>query len=696
MRTKRFGRPGSILGGAVALVAASIAGSPGALAARKAGPPTKASGPARTSSSAPAPAAQTVVIHVWPEDANAPGVAAHTGSTIARRAQLQNFRPVSDARVSELLDRSPDDLERTADALEAAKAAYKEALEENGRLRLDAAQADLQKARDSLLDAAASPDYAALRQVHLYQAIVALNRGDEDAAAAQFRSVAFLAPAMTLDKDLYAPSVQEAFLAAKKSIAGAQRGALRIEVDGARNALVIFDGVPKGNAPKTLTGIPEGEHYLEVRAAGASPQLLAVTVFPAIETPTIVTMRSSGPSLRQAWTHVSAEKGAVALARIVGADRIVLGSVRSTVTGVAAYSIRAAAFDVSLGRRIQVADTSATRDPAASQSRLERLAQQLFRRPASEVAGNGESSYPVLLATRDRFVERDGTLLTVEVGVAQQDHVFDAHGKYVSASKDANPGAGEDGFSHYFEQRAVIHARYGLHDLATLVVDVPIVAKSLTYDDGNGKQKATASGLGDVTFGVDVRLPRYETPRLALLYLATRAKMPTGASATPHFLHQFDRVLLGSGQFDLYAGVGGAVPFGDKTRMGFEFGYTSRLPGRVDWSDRDGNPHYVNVGDEEHVHLDGARTVTRFLAPEIDLDFTHRHATQHYPDPITGDDKAREMYLVNLSLAAHMQLSERQSAGGSFSYPVWGKETKTFFPLDVTGPRLSIYYGLRF
>ncbi|HVO29732.1 MAG TPA: PEGA domain-containing protein, partial [bacterium] len=664
--------------------------APGATPATAKGTP---GAPARIPAAVPQ---QSVAIYVYPDDANAGGMAARTAESIARRAQSEGWKTLNDPRVPELLERSPDDLARTADALSTARAAYKEALEENGRLRLDAAQADLQKSKESLLDAAAAPDYVALRQVHLYLGVVALNLGQQDQAMAQLRSVAFLAPNLALNKDLYAPSILDAFAAAKASLATSAKGALRIEVDGAKNALVIFDGVSRGTAPKTLTDLPEGEHYLEVRAPGASPQLLAVSVFPSMETPTIVTMRSAGASLRQSWARDGAEAGAVALARIVDADRIVLGSVRSTVTGVNAYQVRAAAFDVSLARKIQYAETGATKDPGANEPRLQKLATQLFKKSLTQPSAGSISSYAALLATRDRFLDRDSTLLTAELGYARQDHVFDAHGHYVSGTKDADPGNGERGFKLYTEERMTMHVRYGVKDVIALVVDVPVIAKTLTFRENGADTKATASGLGDVVAGLDIRLPRYESPRLALLYLAARAKLPSGASATPGFIHNYDRLLLGTGQFDLYGGVGGVIAMGDDNRADFEVGYTSRLPGRVNWSDNDGSPHYVNIGDEEHVHVDGARQVTRFFAAEADLDFTHRHATQHLRDPITEEDKAREMYLVNLALTGRMQVSESSEAGISLQHPVWGKITKTLFPVDVTGPHVSAWYSLRF
>jgi len=131
-------------------------------------------------------------------------------------------------------------------------------------------------------------------------------------------------------------------------------------------------------------------------------------------------------------------------------------------------------------------------------------------------------------------------------------------------------------------------------------------------------------------------------------------------------------------------------------RVGFEAGYNARLPDRVNYA-ANGQPAFLNIGDEEHLHLEGSDQVMRWLAPEIALDFTHRHATQKFQDPVTHDDaKAREMYLLNLGLSARAQLSERTEAGATFEHPLWGKITKTLFPLDVTGPRFYAYYGVRF
>lgn len=682
---------------AACFLAASMLLARGAFAAGLDAPtPVAAATPVAAPSQQATPAPlQSAAIYVYADDSNASKIASRATDAFVRRAQTDGWRPVSDPRIPDLLERAPADLVRTADALALARASYKDGLEQNGRLRLDGAEEALLRAKDALLEAAAAPDYNGLRQVHLYLGIVALNQGQPDVAAGQFRSLAFLAPAMVLSRDVFPPSVQEAFASAKRSIATGSKGALRVEVDGVKTATLIFDGVPKGSSPKTLLDLPEGEHYLEVRAPGFIPQLVAVNVLPALETPTIVTLRPAGPSLRSTWMDARGEAGAAALARIVEADRLVLGAVRTTVTGVSPFTVRGAAFDAALARRVQGGDAAVNN--ASADPKLQKLAQLLFRAAPTGGAAAG-ASYAALVAARERFLDRDSTLLTLEAGGAWQDHVFDAHGSLKRATLDA--GGDDFGFKSYVETRAVIHARYGLREQVTLVLDVPLLTRELIYDfdDGNGtrKTKRTASGLGDVVLGADIRLPAYESPLLAMLYLSARVKMPSGQSTTPDFLRHYRKLVMGSGQWDVYGGVGGLLASGN-ARLGFEAGYNARLPDRVNYAGDQGAPQFLNIGDEEHLHLDASDQISRWLAPELFFDFTHRHATQHFQDPVSHDGaKAREMYLANLGAAVRLQISERTEAGAAFQHPVWGRITKTLFPLDVTGPRGWIYYGVRF
>ena len=151
--------------------------------------------------------------------------------------------------------------------------------------------------------------------------------------------------------------------------------------------------------------------------------------------------------------------------------------------------------------------------------------------------------------------------------------------------------------------------------------------------------------------------------------------------------------MIGSGQTDLYAGAGAVIAAGDG-RVSIEAGYNARLPDTVPYFDVNRS---VNPGVEEHLRAEGAFELARWLSIEASGDFTHRHATRYFVDAYSHDlGKAREMMLFSAGAALRAEISERIDAGIVVEQPVWGKSTMTFFPIDVTGPRGSIYYGVRF
>jgi hypothetical protein len=296
----------------------------------------------------------------------------------------------------------------------------------------------------------------------------------------------------------------------------------------------------------------------------------------------------------------------------------------------------------------------------------------------------------------------------LETGAAFQTHQFDGKGRYVAADRYARiPYGQEPGFNQYYESRTVLRMRYGLRDRTTIVIDVPFFTKNLVYDvDEDGSTtidpdeedlKRDDAGIGDIVVGADVRMPVLERGPISLAYVAARLKLPTGNSFTPsQHLRQYDTLVMGSGQYDLYAGLGAVFPQ-ENSRFSVEAGYLSRLPDRVAYYNDDRPRRHLNPGDEERLHMDFALHLSRALATEVYTDFRHRHATQDFIDPISQDDeKAREMFLLNLGIALRAEISESATAGVSLEHPLWGRTTATFHPLDVVGPRLSLYYGRRF
>lgn len=647
-------------------------------------------------------AAQTpeAVVYVYAEDGGAAPIAAQLADALVKRANASGgWRASTDRTVGELVERAPEDLARAAEALATARAHYADGLEHNTRLRLELAQETLQRARAAYLQVAVAPAYEELRNVHLYLGVILFNQGHPDAATQQFRQAAFLSPNLALNREVFSPSVVAAFDLARRGVATGPKGALRVECD-TPGATISLDGAAKGG-PRLLTDVPEGEHYLEVRAPGAVPQLQAIQVQPGSETPVVVSLRKAGASLKQVWTGGKGESGGVAIARILKADRLVLASTRTTVAGVLPFTARATAFEAASGRRFVDAETGLS---GANDSRVPRFADTLFGKPQVAVAGRA-----AVVSSRARFLDRDATAVTFETGFAYQNKVFDERGRYVSADSWGQFGryAPDQDFDRYSETRTVVHVRYGLRDRLTAVLAVPFYTKELHYEfdsnnngtieGGEDDVKRDDSGVGDVVMGGDVRVPSLELGPLSLAYAGVRVKLPTGSSvASCGFLRQYCSLVMGSGQWDVYLGAGGLIA-SDDLRFGFELGYNVRLPDRVWYFNVQRDHRHLNPGDEQRIRLDGAMHLGRWLAPEVFLELMHRNATEDFINPIDHQlGKAPEMFLADLGIAMRVELTERSRGGLVIQHPVWGKTTMTFFPLDVTGPRAYLYYGYRF
>src|SRR5437879_5343546 len=79
--------------------------------------------------SARAAEAPAIAVFSYAEEPGASGIATRAGEAVIRRAGTHGLRAGIAARVGELLDRAPDDLVRTADALAAGRGAYQEGIE---------------------------------------------------------------------------------------------------------------------------------------------------------------------------------------------------------------------------------------------------------------------------------------------------------------------------------------------------------------------------------------------------------------------------------------------------------------------------------------------------------------------------------------------------------------------------------------
>lgn len=643
---------------------------------------------------------QTAIVHVYAEDAASSPIAAQLADAMVKRANGSGrWRASTDKTAGELLERAPDDLARWAESLVRARAAYSDALEHNTRLRLELAQETLLKARASYLEAVVSPVYEELRNVHLYQGVILFNQGHPDAATQQFRQTLFLSPQLVLNREVFSPSIVSAFELAKRGIRSGPKGAIRIDCD-TPGCVMALDGIYKGSS-RLLENIPEGEHYLEFRAPGAVPQLQAIQVSANAETPVLVSLRKAGASLKSVWADGKGENGGAAIAKILRADRLVLASVRSTVAGMLPFTASAAVFEAETERRFSDAETGLS---GANDTRVPRFIDSLFTKPQVNVAGRA-----AIVAARARFVERDSAMVMLEAGTAFQNKVYDDKGRYVSSDGwgEFSRFSPDQDFDSYSETRTVIHVRYGVRERATAFVSIPFYTKTLRYtfdandngtiENGEDDTEREDSGFGDVQMGVDIRVPRFEIGPLSMVYATTRVELPTGSSVeTCGFLRRYCTLVMGSGQWDVYAGLGGFIAR-DQWRFGFELGYNARLPDRV-WYYNEPRAHrHLDIGDEQKLHLDGSMHVFSWLAPEVFLDFTRRNATEKFIDPTTHDfGKAPEMLLADLGVAVRADFSERTRGGVVVQHPVYGKTTMTFFPLDVTGPRAFLYYGYRF
>ena len=647
---------------------------------------------AQTPSPVPTGGAQSLSVYVYPEDGGAAQIASHTADVIVRRAITRGWRANGDGRIGDLLDRAPDDLARAADALALARQSYSDALDANARLRLDEAQEDLVRARGELLDAAPAPSYGDLRNVEVYLGVVAFNLGPQDVSDQHFRQAAFLSPGYQLDRNVFPPSVVDAYAQSRAKIGPSPRGSIRVETD-VRGALVLLDGAPKGPTPRVLNDVPEGSHYLEVRAPGVVPVLMVVDVSGNVETPEVLTLKTTGAPLRQVWYDARGEQGGSSIARILGVDRVVIGSARSTITGVSPFAIRGATFSAEPRRREASAEASAARDPATTDTRISALAQDLVKAPGSGSQSSASAGMAAIAARRERFMNERETLAVLELGGAYSDHEFDAHGHWVAGDKFSDAADGDPGFTSYWESRTTLRVRYGLSERVTGVIVAPFVDKHLTIGDGSGTHRK-ASGMADITMGVDVRLPKWESDARPLTWLALRAKLPTGQPGSAGFLREYTDLVLGTGQYDLYAGLGTTLA-GEHARLDAEAGYLSHLPDEVVWFG--GPPHFLNMGDEERVHVDGALQMGRWLTPSLLLDFSHQHATKKFMDPVSHQfDKARESYLLDAGFQLRASFSEKTEAGLEIQHPAWGKLTGTFMPINVTGPRGYLWIGRRF
>lgn len=631
----------------------------------------------------------TIVIHAVAEDAAAAALAGQTADVIARRASDRGVRSVADPRVADLIALPPEVLVRTAVSLETARGALADGIQQNTRLRLESAQESLFRARSAFLEAVAFPSYDELGKLHLYLGIVALNLREPTAASAHFRIASQLSPSRTLDPRAFSPSVVELFNDARRGAPA--RATLRVECEPA-GALILVDGTPHGVAPRVLEDLSPGEHYLEVRAPGFVPILQLVRVSPGSVTPVPVELVKAPASFKQVWSEDGegkADPAGAAIARILGHDRLALATVRSTVAGVSPFEVRGAVFDAASRAKIRTGAASASRDPATTEARLGRFAEALLA--AAQERGE---SIAARVATSARFVPRDRLLVRLESGGAVQDRNFDGHARYQTGR--APP------FREYQESRTVLRLRYGVRDRVTVTFDAPFYAKRLIdsaweYQDSDGdgnpdtfvlldERERDDAGMGDVVAGADIRVPRLQAGPLALAYVGFRAKLPTGNDATQSgSISDLDTLVMGSGQFDLQAGIGGVLARG-RTRFGFEASYNARLPDRVAYYNTNRFRQHLNPGDEQKLHADGAVHLGGWFAPELFADFIHRNKTENF---------GPEMFLLDAGIALRAQFSERLEAGVAGQHPVWGKNTRTFFPLDVTGPRGWVYAGWR-
>jgi hypothetical protein len=109
-------------------------------------------------------------------------------------------------------------------------------------------------------------DWRALQEAYTIHGIVAMAQNRKSDATESFRKLVHYNPQVNLDDRYFAPSVIKRIERAKKELKDQKLGSISVSTKPAA-ADVYVNGVFKGSTPLTVSGYPEGEHAVSVKAA---------------------------------------------------------------------------------------------------------------------------------------------------------------------------------------------------------------------------------------------------------------------------------------------------------------------------------------------------------------------------------------------------------------------------------------------
>lgn len=104
-----------------------------------------------------------------------------------------------------------------------------------------------------------------LIDAYLTLGIISRSMGDMGEARQAFREALRLDPEYRLDSRAFPPSMVNIFENVRESLRMAPTGSIRVQASP-KAADVYLNGVIKGVVPLTLSGLPEGEHYIKISA----------------------------------------------------------------------------------------------------------------------------------------------------------------------------------------------------------------------------------------------------------------------------------------------------------------------------------------------------------------------------------------------------------------------------------------------
>lgn len=627
-----------------------------------------------------------LVYHVIVEDPGASEVADKMAAALREAARGEGWLAVSSPEIRTLLGASPDDLVVASSRIAAGRQLQQEGLEHYAYVRLGPAEKTLEAARKEFLAAEAFPPMEDLLNIHLYLGVVKFYQRNLQMRD-EFRRAVSIKPNL---RPNLPPKVLQAIARAKATL-GPSSAALKVE-EAPDGAEVYVDGFPKGSADRSIVGLSEGMHYVWVRAPKHRSWFGEVKIPSQGDVTLRVQLEPVRTSVSDQLTQNEGERGVAAIARLLDAKRFVLLEVRSTVTGRSPYAVKARVFDAASERRIVTDRLSVPLDEEQRGTRLASFARNLMTQGPSETG----PSPATIGAALTYFPPSGGSQFSFTYSFATATQYYDSDAKLVKP---------EDTSYTFTRHGGVIGVRYGLREDVSVFARAPFFYQQIDWDEwtcGTSTQdasKRTDSGFGDVLVGTNLRLRALERGAMAVVVGHVGLKLPTGGDHAGLSGCRVDntlvgngtKIMLGTGQSDVDLSLTGVMGFGAlRTTVGL--GYKVRMPGKVSYiyAEQTGIPGKLNIGDEQHVRVNAAWFITRWLAPELGIHVMRRNQTSETRGRANSDFTAPAVSLINARAGVIVDFTEQTQAQLQISYPVYGQNTDRFFPFDVTGPQASL------